>query len=216
MHYQPTHFRETRPEALHALIRRHPLATLVLQSEQGIEAEHIPVLLDTERHGQGVLRGHVARANPVWQQVAAGSEALAIFHGPDHYVSPGWYPSKHRHGRVVPTWNYVVVHARGTLDWQHGHDWLEGLVTDLTRAHEQTQRQPWQVSDAPRDYVERMLDAIVGFEIRLTNLTGKWKLSQNRDAGDIDGVIAAIQSAPAAGTEMVEMMSGEPRDERSL
>jgi transcriptional regulator len=214
MRYQPEHFQESRPEALRALIRRHPLATLVLQSGEGVDAEHVPMLLDIAADGQSVLRGHVARANPVWQQVATGSEALAIFHGPNHYVSPGWYPSKRRHGKVVPTWNYVVVHARGPLEWQHDHDWLERLVTNLTRTHEQAQPQPWQLSDAPRDFVERMLDAIVGFEIRLTSLAGKWKLSQNRDASDIGGVLTGLQSAAPAAAELAEMVAAAAPPQR--
>lgn len=207
MRYQPPHFQPADADAVRALIRRHPLATLVVAGDDGLDAEHVPMLLETAESEITVLRGHVARANPVWRQVPDGADALAIFHGPDHYVSPGWYPSKREHGQVVPTWNYAVVHARGRLSWQHDPRWLLGLVTRLTDAHEAGRASPWQVSDAPDDYVQRMLKAIVGFEIVVTRLEGKWKLSQNRSEPDVAGVIAGLDAeGSASARDMAAMM----------
>ena len=194
MRYRPAHFQAPDVDAVRSLITRHPLATLVLTGGDGIDAEHLPMLLEDTETGHGVLRGHVARANPVWQQVPDGADALAIFHGPDHYVSPGWYPSKRSHGKVVPTWNYAVVHGHGRLTWQHDRDWLLALVTRLTDAQEAGRAAPWHVTDAPDDYVARMLGAIVGVEIALTRLEGKWKQSQNRSVDDIAGVIAGLEA----------------------
>ncbi|MEQ9003315.1 MAG: FMN-binding negative transcriptional regulator [Pseudomonadales bacterium] len=194
MRYRPPHFQAPDADAVRSLITRHPLATLVLTGADGIDAEHLPMLLEHTETGHGVLRGHVARANPVWQQVPDGADALAIFHGPDHYVSPGWYPSKRAHGKVVPTWNYAVVHGHGRLTWQHDRDWLLALVTRLTDAHEAGRAAPWHVTDAPDDYVTRMLGAIVGVEIALTRLEGKWKQSQNRSTEDVAGVIAGLEA----------------------
>lgn len=211
MRYQPPHFQPADADAVRELIRRHPLATLVVAGDDGLDAEHVPMLLEAAESEITVLRGHVARANPVWRQVPDGADALAIFHGPDHYVSPGWYPSKREHGQVVPTWNYAVVHARGRLAWQHDPQWLLGLVTRLTDAHESERASPWQVSDAPDDYVQRMLKAIVGFEIVVTRLEGKWKLSQNRSEPDVAGVIAGLDAEVSASARDMAAMMQEVR-----
>jgi transcriptional regulator len=197
--YLPADFTETRRPVLHALMSAHPLATLVAVTPHGLVANHIPLLLDPAGEG-AALRGHIARANPLWKELADGSEVLAIFHGPEHYISPRWYPSKREHGQVVPTWNYAVVHARGALTWRHDEAWLRGLLEALTSRHESGSAEPWQVSDAPPEYLRKMLGAIVGFEIQLRELTGKWKASQNRSDADVQGVIAGLAALdePAA------------------
>jgi len=206
--YTPPHFEETRTSALHSLMRMHPLAVLVTQSADGINADHIPLLL-VESGPLGALEGHVARANPLWGNVGDGSEVLAIFQGPNRYISPRWYPSKKEHGKVVPTWNYLVAHARGSILWKHDPVWLRRHLEAATRSHESAD-QPWQISDAPADFVERMLSAIVGFEISIAELKGKWKLSQNRSAEDRRGVIEGLKSQPdAVATEMLNWMEGD-------
>jgi transcriptional regulator len=150
------------------------------------------------RDGMPRLRGHVARANPVWQQALAAEPVLAIFTGPQHYVTPSWYPSKQRHGKVVPTWNYSAVHAEGRIRFVEDPQWLRPLVAALTAAHEQRREAPWALDDAPADYVDAMLRGIVGFEIEVSALTGKFKASQNREAGDREGVARGL-AAEGAG-----------------
>lgn len=192
MTYLPKHFEETDPSTVHALVAEHPLATCVLQHEGELLVNHLPLLLDPERGEHGVLVGHVARANPVWQ--AAGSACVAVFQGPQAYISPSSYPSKKEHGKVVPTWNYAVVHAHGTLQTFDQRDRLLALVTRLTATHEAKLAAPWQVSDAPADYIDAMLNAIVGIEIPVQRWVGKWKTSQNRSNPDRLGVAAALNS----------------------
>lgn len=210
--YLPTDFRESRLPVLHALMSAHPLATLVAVTADGIVANHIPLLLEAGAE-HGALRGHIARANPLWKQLADGAEVLAVFHGPEHYISPRWYPSKREHGQVVPTWNYAVVHARGALTWHHDEVWLRQLLEALTNRHESRFAEPWQVSDAPPEYLRKMLGAIVGFDIQLRELTGKWKASQNRSAADVQGVIAglaALDDPPARA--MQALVEGRRRE----
>ena len=192
--YLPAHFAESRPEVLATLVRSHPFGLLVTQSgDGGVDANSIPFVLDPGSPGTlGVLRGHVGRANPLWQTARGDVDSLVVFQGPQGYVSPAWYPSKAEHGKVVPTWNYVMVQARGKLRAIDDADWLRGFVTRLTERHEGGRDAPWAVSDAPADYVATMLRAIVGIEITLTSLTGKWKVSQNRPAADRAGVVAGL------------------------
>jgi len=192
--YLPAHFAESRPEVLATLVRSHPFGLLVTQSgDGGVDANSIPFVLDPGSPGTlGVLRGHVGRANPLWQTARGDVDSLVVFQGPQGYVSPAWYPSKAEHGKVVPTWNYVMVQARGKLRAIDDADWLRGFVTRLTERHEGGRAAPWAVSDAPADYVATMLRAIVGIEITLTSLTGKWKVSQNRPAADRAGVVAGL------------------------
>jgi transcriptional regulator len=185
--YVPDHFREDRPEVLHEAIRRIGFATLVTHDAQGgLDANHLPMLLEN-----GVLRGHVARANPVWK--AGDGEALAVFLGPHAYVSPNWYPSKAETGKAVPTWNYITVHAKGRIRWLQEAAWLRAHVTRLSDTHEATRADPWSIGDAPDSYIETMLRGIVGFELTVTQLDGKYKLTQNRDAADREGVRAAFE-----------------------
>lgn len=176
--YVPDHFREERPEVLHDAMGRIGFATLVTT---GMEANHLPMLLEG-----GVLRGHVARANPVWK--ADDGAALAIFLGPHAYVSPSWYPSKAATSKAVPTWNYITVHARGAIRWIQDGDWLRNHVTALSDTHEAGRAEPWKVGDAPASYIDGLLRAIVGFELTIEKLEGKYKLSQNRDVADREGV----------------------------
>jgi len=196
--YQPAHFKETRTSMLHELIVAHPLATLVAAINGGLSANHLPLLLDPARGEHGTLIGHIARANDLWRELPENGELLAIFQGADHYISPGWYPSKSEDGRVVPTWNYAVVHARGRVRWKRDPQWLLGLVTLMTQRFEVSQPTPWQVSDAPADYVEKLLDAIVGFEIPISELSGKWKVSQNKSAADRAGIGAGLNALSSA------------------
>ena len=193
--YLPAHFEETRVDVLHALVRTQPLGLLVTQGPSGLQANSIPFLIDAEPTPSGTLRAHVARANPVWRE-AADSEVLVVFQGPQAYVSPGWYPSKAEHGKVVPTWNYVMVQARGRLRAIEDAAWLHALVSRLTTTHEASQKRPWAVTDAPPAYIDTMLRAIVGIEIELTALTGKWKVSQNRSAADRAGTIDGLVGKP--------------------
>ena len=185
--YVPDPFREDRPDVLHLAMRQIGFATLVTGD---LDANHLPMLLEAKGEGS-VLRGHVARANPVWKQ--GDGTALAIFLGPHAYVSPNWYPSKAQTGKAVPTWNYITVHARGPVRWVQDGEWLRANVTALSQAHEAGQPAPWQVSDAPASYVDGLLRAIVGFELTIESLQGKYKLSQNRDAADRAGVREAFE-----------------------
>ncbi len=207
--YEPEAFRETRVDVMHALVTAYPLATLVTVGAQGLEANHLPLLIDPHPAPFGTLRGHVARANPLWRSASADAEVLAVFQGAQGYVSPSWYPSKAHTGKVVPTWNYAVVHAHGPLRVHEDAEWLRELVTRLTASQEAPLEKPWQVSDAPPDYVDAMLQAIVGIEIPITRLQGKWKMSQNRQPQDRDGVIAALQARGDAAARGILDAMGE-------
>lgn len=191
--YCPAHFDETRLPVLHELMRHHPLATLVTVGANGLSAEHVPLLLRRGAAGQNLLVGHVARGNPLAQAHLA--DVLVVFQGPQCYVSPNWYASKVDGGQVVPTWNYAVVHATGTLRTLDDPTWKRALLHELTQAHEQAQPHPWAVDDAPAPYIERLLGAIVGIEIEVTALSGKWKVSQNQPAANQASVVAGLRHA---------------------
>ena len=186
--YLPKHFEETRPERLHGFMAAYPLGLLITHSDACIVANPIPFMLLPAKGDKGSLIGHVARANPVWRQAQAGAEALVAFQGPQGYVSPGWYASKAEHGKVVPTWNYSTVQARGPLVVHDSVEAVRAVVHTLTTHHEASQRQPWAMADAPADYIEQMLRAIVMIEVPITALVGKFKLSQNRGTADRLGV----------------------------
>ena len=188
--YLPKHFEQADPAALRSLMREHPLAALVTLGDDGVTADHVPLEFLPEAGPHGTLRGHVARANPLWKK--AGSQVLAIFSGPQAYITPSWYPSKAEHHKVVPTWNYTVVHAHGRLRAIDDAPWMHALVSGLTAHHEAPRAAPWAVADAPDDYVQQMLRAIVGIEIELTRLVGKWKISQNRGEADRLGVAEGL------------------------
>ena len=215
--YLPSHFEETRPEVLHKLVRTHPLGLLITLGPAGLQANPVPFMLDASAGGEGaamapVLRAHVARANPVWREARTDVESLVVFQGPQAYISPSLYPTKADTGKVVPTWNYVMVQARGTLRVVDDAPWLHALVTRLTERHEAARAEPWAVSDAPADYVQTMLRAIVGIEITLTALTGKWKVSQNRNQADRGGVASGLraqaeQNGDAQAAAMAELVA---------
>jgi transcriptional regulator len=208
--YQPRHYLQDDPPTLHALIRRHPLAMLVRQSADGLTADHLPLEIDPSVGPHGVLRGHVARANPIWRE-ADGQPVMAVFRGVDAYISPNWYPSKAEHHKAVPTWNYAVVHGHGPLHAVQDRDWLRGLVGRLTAVHESGRVHPWSLADAPEDFVQQMLEAIVGIEIPLTRLVGKFKLTQNRSAADRQGVAdGLLADGQAAMAEMIRPAAPEP------
>ena len=191
--YLPEHFAEHRPEVFHNLICRQPLATLVTLDDGVPVADEIPFLFDPARK---VLRGHVARNNPLWQRHPASVPVLAIFRGPQAYISPNWYPSKAEHGKHVPTWNYIVVQAKGLLRVVDDAAALRALLHDLTTQHEAPLPKPWSIDDAPADYLAQMMQAIVGIEIPIDTLIGKWKTSQNRTADDRHGAVEGLRSQP--------------------
>lgn len=210
--YIPEHFEETRIDVLQDLIRTHPLATLVTMSSIGINANHIPLHF-TQVSGQyGTLQGHVARANPMWSDLNKKVEALVIFQGPNSYITPSWYPTKHEHGKVVPTWNYVVVHAYGTLRVIDDSIWVKGQLELLTTQQEELFSKPWKISDAPAEFTDRMIGAIVGIEILITKLTGKWKVSQNQSALNKAGVVQGLQSLGSTETsELASLVAETPK-----
>lgn len=192
--YLPPHFAETDVAAMHALMRAHPLATLVTSGPQGLAANHLPLHLSTDPAPNGRLQGHVARSNPVWKEAVPEAPVLVIFNGPEHYISPSSYASKAKDGRVVPTWNYVAVHAHGSLCVIDDATWVAAQMQALTSTHEAGQAAPWSVEDAPADYIEKMRAAVVGIEILITRLVGKWKVSQNQSRANQDSLIAALEA----------------------
>jgi transcriptional regulator len=201
--YVPKHFEERDITVLHALIRSRPLGAWVTQADGALLANHIPFLVDSEKGEHGTLIGHVARANPIWQSFSKEMASVVIFQGPQSYISPSWYPSKHAHGKAVPTWNYAVVHAQGLPRAIEDRDWLLQHVTQLSDVHESGHAVPWNVSDAPPDYIDKMLNAIVGIEIPITTLAGKWKVSQNRPFPDKLGTIAGLHGRADANSREV-------------
>ncbi|MBW8771517.1 MAG: FMN-binding negative transcriptional regulator [Gemmatimonadetes bacterium] len=209
--YIPASNAEHRPEAMLDYMEAHPLAALVTSSSEGMIATHLPLLVDRTRGAHGALAGHIARANPQQRQARDGDEALVIFSGHDAYITPAFYQSKARDGKVVPTWNYVAVHAYGTLRFVSDPAALRRHLEALTSRHESSREQPWAVGDAPESYIERMLGAIVGVEIEITRLEGKWKMSQNRAAEDIDGVIAGLEASSDPHTREVAQVVRERR-----
>ncbi|MFA7665172.1 MAG: FMN-binding negative transcriptional regulator [Burkholderiaceae bacterium] len=197
--YLPPHFAENRTGALHRIIRAHPLGVVVTHGPDGLDANHIPFELRPDGGAPGPdgeplgsLIGHVARANLVWQDFSGGAEVLVVFRGVDGYVSPNWYPSKHETHRQVPTWNYEVVHAHGRLTVHDDERFVRGVVARLTRTHEATEARPWKMGDSSPEYIDQMLQAIVGIEVTITRLVGKVKLSQNKEARDRLGAAAAL------------------------
>ena len=195
MTYLPSHFKVTDPATLYALVRDYPLATWVVPAQGKLLVNHIPFLLDETRGEHGTLVGHVARANPVWQALQAGPvSGVAIFSGPQAYVSPNWYPSKQTHGKEVPTCTYVAVHAHGVAQVVHDALRLLHIVTRLTQRHEASQAAPWSVSDAPADYINKMLSAIVGIEIPVQRWVGKWKACQDEPVPEQRGVVAGLST----------------------
>jgi len=217
MHYSvmyiPPAFAETDLPTLIAFMERHPLAAVITASETGgLFATHLPLILDSAAPSPGILLGHLARANPHYRQIAGGvTEALVIFTGPNAYVTPQWYPSKQEHGRVVPTWNYVAVHAYGTVRLRDDPVFLRQHLEALTSRHEASRDEPWHVSDAPVEFIAQQMKAIVGFEFQIARLEGKWKMSQNRSGVDIDGVIRGLGASDAEADRAVAALVAKRR-----
>ena len=189
--YTPKAFEQNDPDHLHDIIAKHPFATLISHSESGIEVNHIPFFLD-KSNGKYVLQGHIAKANPLWKTVNEQSEVVLVFHGPNCYISPNFYPTKKENGRAVPTWNYVAVHVKGVLQYRFNDEFKLNMLDNLTTQHEAEQEEPWSIHDAPEQYIKRMLPAIVGLEIQITAITGKWKLSQNQPQVNKQGVVEGL------------------------
>ncbi|HUF73218.1 MAG TPA: FMN-binding negative transcriptional regulator [Gammaproteobacteria bacterium] len=187
-------FEETEIERLHELAKAHPLATFVTLMESEIVVNHMPVLISADGGKYGTLRGHIPRENPLWRALDGTGEAVTVFQGPEAYISPSWYPSKRVHGKVVPTWNYVVVHARGMPTAVDDADWIRNHLNELTDEHESREPQPWSVSDAPKEFVDQMIGHVVGIEMPIASIVGKWKLSQNRPVEDQHGVVAGLRA----------------------
>ncbi|HGK7314121.1 FMN-binding negative transcriptional regulator [Aeromonas hydrophila] len=206
--YQPPHFAVTDSETLHQLIRAYPLGALITHGEGGLDANHLPFELDSGEGAHGVLRAHVARNNPLWQEVKDGDEVLVIFRAADGYISPSWYPSKHEHHQQVPTWNYSVVHAHGRIQIRDDARFVRRLLANLTRHHEAGETTPWKMADAPRGYLEAKVAAVVGIEIEIAELVGKFKLSQNKEAADRLG--AANTLLDRGQTALAEAMLSPP------
>jgi transcriptional regulator len=185
---------EKRLPVLHQLIHAEPLAALVTLTSTGLVATHLPMVLDCTPDTLGILRGHVARANPQWRDLNSAVDALAIFSGPQHYITPTWYPGTYEHGKEVPTWNYVVVHAYGPLQIIHDEHWLLTHLKQLTAQSEVDVPAPWKLSDAPADFIRTLLHGIVGFELPIHRLEGKWKVSQNRTAAEKQGVLEGLSA----------------------
>lgn len=199
--YLPNHFEEAGEEELLRTIEAHPFGSLVLHGPQGLDANHLPFLVDREKDARARLIGHVARANPLWKEASEGQESLVIFHADDAYISPNWYPSKHESHRLVPTWNYRVVHVHGRLFVRDDERFVRGVVARLTRHHEgQTgSPTPWKMTDSPPEFIDQMLTHIVGIEIEIVRMVGKWKLSQNREARDREGAARELQARGEKG-----------------
>jgi transcriptional regulator len=201
--YVPAHFEEDRVPVLHAAMREIGFAALVTVGAEGIIASHVPMLLDPEPAPFGTLVGHLSRENPQWRSMTAGIEALVMFLGPQAYVTPSWYPTKQATGKVVPTWNYIAIHAYGALRFIDDADWSRAHLTKLTQAHELSRPKPWAVTDAPASYVDGMLKGIVGFEMPIARLQGKWKMSQNKPAADRAGAADGLARDGNSGAAAV-------------
>jgi transcriptional regulator len=191
--YTPPLFKEDRIDVLHGAILGSGLATLVTLTADGLIASHVPMLLDSDPAPYGTLLGHVARPNPQARGALPGVQALAIFQGPDAYITPSWYATKRANGKVVPTWNYVAIHAYGPVEFFDDTERLRAIVTRLTEREERPRAEPWAVTDAPADFIDGMLRGIVGFALSIARLEGKWKMSQNRPAQDRAGVVAGLE-----------------------
>jgi transcriptional regulator len=205
--YIPKHFEETDLRVLHALVEAHPLGAWVTQDGAGLAANHLPFLLKRDQGALGTLVGHVARANGIWREFSRTAQSLVIFQGPEAYITPSWYPGKAQHGKVVPTWNYAVVHVRGIPRTFEERERLLGHVRELTARHEAREEAPWGVADAPGDFIDKMLGAIVGIEMPIEGIEGKWKAGQNRSAEDRVGAAEGLGKREG-GAAMAAIMRG--------
>ncbi len=190
----PNKFKETNVDVLHDLVQSHPLGAWIVSKDDELEVNHLPFALDKTQGEFGVLKGHVSIANPVWKSLPTTKESIVVFQGAEAYITPSWYPSKQEHGKAVPTWNYVVVHAHGQPKAITDKDWLLEHLNTLTDQQESDQAKPWKVADAPASFTEKVLNAIVGIEIPISALNGAWKTSQNKTPADKAGVIDGLRS----------------------
>ncbi|MFA6153818.1 FMN-binding negative transcriptional regulator [Mesorhizobium sp.] len=206
--YEPPHFRETRTDILHGLIRAHPLGLLICNGAEGPVANAIPFLLDADVPPNGRLRAHLAKANPQWQLLAANpaSPVLIVFQGNDAYVTPSWYETKRETGKVVPTWNYAIVQVRGTVKVIDDQDWLARQIADLTASQEGARAAPWAVTDAPAPFIQSQIKGIIGLQIEISEIHGKWKVSQNRPVADRVGVARGLESETAIASDMASLV----------
>lgn len=202
--YLPPHFAVLQPEQLQRVIQTHPLGMLVTSGEGGLDADHLPFEFDPEVGEHGLLSAHVARANPVWQRCPSGTPVMVVFRGAEAYISPNWYPSKHEAHRLVPTWNYEVVHAHGILTVHDDERFVRRIVARLTKRHEAAEPKPWKMGDSTPEFINSMLANIVGIEVAVTSLVGKFKLSQNREARDVAGAADALEAR--GKSELAERM----------
>ncbi len=186
--YQPPFFKEDRIHVMHELMHGHPFATLITTQNNELSADHIPMLIHPELSDKGTIRAHIAKANPIYRNQASSKDVLVIFQGPHTYITPNWYASKKEHGKVVPTWNYAVVHAKGELAFFDDKQWIMNHLVENTSRREKQQAQPWKVSDAPADFIQQQINSIVGIEIVIRSIEGKWKASQNKNDKDRDSV----------------------------
>jgi transcriptional regulator len=192
--HTPKTFQQNDSVHLQEIMVNYPFATLVTHSQSGLEVNHLPFFL-TKSKEKELLQGHISKANPLWKNLNDNAEVLLVFHGPNCYISPNHYPTKKETGKAVPTWNYVVVHVKGTLSFIHDQAWKLDMINNLTNQHEAEQDNPWSISDAPEIYIEKMLPAIVGLEIEVLSITGQWKLSQNQPEKNKQGVVAGLSKA---------------------
>ena len=208
--YQPPHFQETRQDILHGLVRAHPLGLLISNGAEGPVANAIPFLLDAEIGPKGRLRAHLAKANPQWRLMAENpaSPVLVVFQGADAYVTPSWYETKRETGKVVPTWNYAIVQVRGTVKVIDDQAWIAQQIAELTASQEGGREAPWAVTDAPASFIQSQIKGIIGLEIEIADISGKWKVSQNRPVADRVGVAEGLESeAPSASApDMAELV----------
>ncbi len=210
--YLPEMYRIDQIDVVHALVRERPFASLVTSGDEGLVVDHLPLLLDPLPAPNGVLRGHVAKANPLWRTCDVSRDVVAVFNGPQAYVSPSWYPSKKEHGKVVPTWDYAVVHAHGTIRFTEDPVWLRDLLDALTASQEDHRPVPWGPGDAPDDFIDGMLKAIVGLEITVSRLEGKAKTSQNRNEADRRGASRGLALEPGTDAAEIAELVGEGLD----
>jgi transcriptional regulator len=205
--YQPPHFREDRIEVQHELIRAHPLGLLITAGPGGLLANSIPFLIDADTSPRGTLRCHMARANPHWRELESVEQCLVVFQGPQQYITPSWYPTKQEHGKVVPTWNYVTVHAWGRPQVIDDAIWLRRQIEELTQLKEGARTAPWRVDDAPAPFIVSQIKGIVGVEIPIDRIEGKWKVSQNRPEADRAGVVAGLRGSGEQAETMAALIA---------
>jgi transcriptional regulator len=212
--YVPAHFEQSDQDRLHALITAHPFGILVTHGAGGLDANHLPFELEVRHGSLGVLHTHVSRANSVWTDIASGDEVLVVFRGADAYISPNWYPSTHEHHRQVPTWNYMVAHAHGRVTVRDDERYLRGLVGRLTKRHEAAEPRPWRMGDSSHTFINDMLQLIVGLEIEITRLVGKFKLGQNKEARDVLGAANTLKARGlhGVGDAMLEHLAQRSKD----